>query len=277
MNIGIDLGGRTTSVGWVEDRAVRVLHDAPTPDDPDDILSDLDDLLDRFPMAQATSIGVAVSGTVDGHTGAVRTLASVPSWTEVPLADRLTALYDVPTAVHNTAHCFAMAEYCFGSGRGASPMVGLVLDDGLDGGLVVDGTLLTGRTAGAGAFGAAPYKDGRYEQYCAGHFLEREYDTTAQAALERADDSDEEAQAMFEDMGTHLGHAVQSVVAAVDPACIVMGGPVRHAHPYFEDAMWEVLESFAAPGALDGLSFQLSQLKRPAVLGAAALGRMEGA
>jgi glucokinase len=277
MNIGIDLGGRTTSVGWVEDRAVRVLHDAPTPDDPDDVLSGLDDLLDRFPMAQATSIGVAVSGMVDGPTGAVRTLASVPSWTEVPLADRLTALYDVPTAVHRDAHCFAMAEYCFGSGQDTSPMVGLVLDDGLDGGIVVDGTLLTGRAAGAGAFGAAPYRDARYEQYCAGQFLEQEYGTTAQAALERADDGDEEAQAMFEDMGRHLGHAVQSVVAAVDPACIVMGGPVRHAHPYFEDAMWDALASVSAPEALEALSFRLSQLKRPAVLGAAALGRMEGA
>jgi glucokinase len=277
MKIGIDLGGGTTSVGWVEDRAVRVLHDAPTPDDPDDVLSGLDDLLDRFPMGQATSIGVAVSGTVDGRTGAVHTLASVPAWTEVPLADRLTALYDVPTVVHNNAHCFAVAEYCFGSGQGTSPMVGLVLDDGLDGGFVVDGTLLMGRTAGAGTFGAASYKDGRYEQYCAGQFLERAYDTTAQAALERAEDGDEEAQAMFDAMGTHLGHAVQSVLAAIDPACIVMGGPVRHAHPYFEDAMWEVLESFAGPEALDGLSFQLSQLKRPAVLGAAALGRMEGA
>jgi glucokinase len=277
MNIGIDLGGRTTSVGWVEDRAVRVLHDAPTPDDPDDVLSGLDDLLDRFPMAQATSIGVAVSGMVDGPTGAVRTLASVPSWTEVPLADRLTALYDVPTAVHRDAHCFAMAEYCFGSGQDTSPMVGLVLDDGLDGGIVVDGTLLTGRAAGAGAFGAAPYRDARYEQYCAGQFLEQEYGTTAQAALERADDGDEEAQAMFEDMGRHLGHAVQSVLAAVDPACIVMGGPVRHAHPYFEDAMWDALASVSAPEALEALSFRLSQLKRPAVLGAAALGRMEGA
>ena len=156
-------------------------------------------------------------------------------------------------------------------------MVGLVLDDGLDGGLVVDGTLLTGRTSGAGSFGAASYRDGRYEHYCAGQFLERTYDTTAQTALERAEDGDKEAHAMFEEMGTHLGHAVQSVVAAVDPACIVMGGPVRHAHPYFEDAMWEVLASFSPPEALEALSFRLSQLKRPAVLGAAALGRMEGA
>lgn len=276
MKIGIDLGGRTIAVGWVEDRAVRVLHDAPTPDEADAVLERVEALLDRFPMEQATSIGVAASGRVDGRTGVVQTLASVSSWDEVPLADRLEVQYDVPTTVQNNANCFALAEYCYGSGRGTSPMVGLVLGDGVNGGIVIDGVLLTGRNSGAGAFGAVPYRDGRYEQYCAGQFIKQQYDTTVPAALARADDGDEEAQAMFEDMGTHLGHAVQSVLATVDPACIVMGGPARQAHPYFEDAMWEVLHTFSTPQALDALSFQLSQLKRPTVLGAAALGRMEG-
>ena len=277
MKIGIDLGRRTISVGWVEDRAVRVIHDAPTPDAADDVLACLDDLLSRVPMGQATSIGVAVPGPVDGEAGVVRTLPSVSSWTDVPLADRLTVCHDVPAAVQRDANCFALAEACYGSGQGVSPMVGLVLNEGIGGGVVVDGTLLTGCTFSAGAFGAAPYKDGRYEHYCAGQFIERAYDTTVQEALERAEDGDEDARAMFATMGTHLGRAVQSVLAAVDPACIVMGGALRHAHPYFEDAMWDELEAFSSPQALETLSVQLSQLKRPAVLGAAALGSMEAA
>lgn len=151
-------------------------------------------------------------------------------------------------------------------------MVGVVLGTGFAGGIVVNGELFEGRNGGAGEFGTAPYRDGIYEEYCAGLFFERQYDTTGAEAFERAKDGDEEAQAMFEEMGTHLGRALKSVLYAVDPAHIVMGGSVRHAYPLFEEAMWAEIETFAFPRALDNLTFTLSTLEHAGVLGAAALG-----
>jgi glucokinase len=277
MRLGIDLGGTSIRVGRVDDRAVRVLHEAPTPADGsrDEVLDQMYDLLERFPVEQATSIGAGVPSVVDVEDGVVYDVQNIPSWTEVPLKALLEDRYGVPTHVQNDANCFAMAEYHYGSGRGASPMVGLILGTGFAGGIVVDGTLLSGRNCGAGEFGTAPYKDSIYEHYCAGQFFERQYDTTGAEAFERAEAGDEDAIAMFEELGTHLGRAVQLVLYAVDPACIVMGGSVRHAYSLFEDAMWAELDTFAFPRTLDTLEIRLSQLEHAGVLGAAALGLEE--
>lgn len=275
FRIGIDLGGTNIRVGLVEDRAVRVLHQAPTPADGSEaeVLEQIYSLVDRLPADEAASIGAGVPSVVDVESGVVYDVQNIPSWTEVPLGPRLEERYGVPAHVQNDANCFALAEYHYGSGQGESPMVGLILGTGFAGGIVVDGELLTGRNCGAGEFGTAPYRDGMYEHYCAGQFFEREYDTTGAAAFERAEAQDEEALAMFDEMGTHLGRAIQSVLYAVDPACIVMGGSVRTAYPYFEEAMWDELQTFAFSRTLDNLTFHLSELEHAGVLGAAALGR----
>ena len=273
MRIGIDLGGTTVRAGLVEDRAVRVVHEAATPaDGPQEaVLDQIYALLDRLPVEQAASIGAGVPSMVDPATGVVYDVQNIPSWTEVPLGARLEARYDVPAHVQNDANCFALAEYHYGSGQGQSPMIGLIVGTGFAGGIVVNGELLSGHNCGAGEFGTAPYRDGIYEEYCAGLFFEAR-GTTGKAAFERAKAGDAEAQALFEELGTHLGRALTSVLCAVDPACIVMGGSVRHAHRFFEDAMWAELRAFEFPRMVDTLTIRRSALEHAGVLGAAALG-----
>jgi glucokinase len=276
MRIGIDLGGTTVRVGLVEDRAVRVVHEAPTPaDGPQEaVLDQIYELVDRLPVDEVASIGAGVPSMVDPETGVVYDVQNIPSWTEVPLGARLGARYGVPVAVQNDANCFALAEYHYGSGQGQSPMVGLIVGTGFAGGILVNGTLLSGHNCGAGEFGTAPYRDGIYEEYCAGLFFEK-HDTTGRAAYERARAGDDEAQALFDELGTHLGRALKSVLCAVDPACIVMGGSVRHAYRFFEEAMWAELRSFAFPRMLDTLTIRRSELTDAGILGAAALGRQD--
>jgi glucokinase len=273
MRIGIDLGGTTVRVGLVEDRAVRVVHEAPTPADDarDAVLDQIYALVDRLPVEEAESIGAGVPSMVDPETGVVYDVQNIPSWTEVPLGARLEARYGVPVAVQNDANCFALAEYHFGAGQGQSPMVGLVVGTGFAGGILVNGALLSGRNCGAGEFGTAPYRDGIYEEYCAGLFFERQ-GTTGKAAYEQARAGDDAAQALFDEFGTHLGRALKSVLCAIDPACIVLGGSVRHAYPFFEEALWTELRSFAFPRMLDHLTIHRSELEHAGVLGAAALG-----
>jgi glucokinase len=276
LKIGIDLGGTSVRAGLVEDRAVRVLHEAPTPADgtQDEVLEQIYALLDRLPTEEIEHIGAGVPSMVDVDEGIVYDVQNIPSWTEVPLGARLEERYGVPVFVQNDANCFALAEYHYGRGQGYSPMVGLILGTGFAGGIVVNGTLLSGHNCGAGEFGTAPYRDSIYEDYCAGLFFER-HDTTGKAAFERAQEGDQEALDLFRELGTHLGRALKSVLYAVDPACIVMGGSVRHAYPFFKEAMWAELESFAFPRTLENLTFRLSTLDHAGVLGAAALGLRE--
>lgn len=273
LRLGIDLGATNVRVGLLDGDQLRDVQQAPTPADgrKEEVLEQIFAILDRMPVDDAASIGAGVPSTVDVDTGVVYDVQNIPSWTEVPLGARLRERYGCPVYVQNDANCFALAEYHFGSGGRESPMVGLILGTGFAGGIVVDGELFSGRNCGAGEFGTAPYKDSIYEEYCAGLFFERKHDTTGEAVYQRAQRGDESAQALFEEMGTHLGRAIQSVLYAIDPAHIVMGGSVRHAYPFFKDAMWGELRKFAFPRALDHLTFELSELEHAGVLGAAAL------
>lgn len=272
--LGIDLGATNVRVGLLQDQTLTRIEQAPTPAEgsEQDVLHQIYALLDRFPTDAVESIGAGVPSVVDVETGVVYDVQNIPSWTEVPLGDRLRERYGGPIHVQNDANCFALAEYHLGNGGAPSPMVGLILGTGLGGGIVANGRVLAGRNCGAGEFGMLPYRDSVYEHYCAGLFFEREHDTTGKAAFERAQNGDEEARALFEEMGTHLGRALQSVLYAVDPAHIVLGGSVRHAYPFFKDAMWDELEKFAFPRALDHLTITVSSLEHAGVRGAALLG-----
>lgn len=278
MRLGIDLGGTNIRVGAIENRELQRLERAPTPAEGsrDEVLECLYALLDRFAGENIEHIGVGVPSIVDVEEGVVYDVQNIPSWTEVPLGALLADRYGVPVRIQNDANCFALAEYHFGSARGQSPMVGLVLGTGFAGGIVVDGRLYSGPNCGAGEFGTMPYRDSIYEHYCAGLFFDREYDTTGEAAYERAQKGDPEAEAMFDELGTHLGRAIQNVLYAVDPSHIVLGGSVSQAYPHFQEAMWDALQTFAFQRVLDNLTFTLSDLEHAGVLGAAALGYEHG-
>lgn len=274
IRLGIDLGGTNVRVGLLQDGRLQGVEQASTPltDDASDVLDRMSELIERFPVDKVDFIGAGVPSVVDVETGVVYDVQNIPSWTEVPLGAWLEDSYEVPVVVQNDANCFALAEYHFGKGQETSPMVGLIVGTGFAGGLVLDGELYSGHNCGAGEFGTMPYRDGIYEQYCAGQFFERVYDVTGKEAFRRAKAGDKEAQAMFDELGTHLGSALQAVLYAVDPECIVMGGSVTRAYPFFEDALWETMQSFAYPRSVDRLTLEISKLEYAGVLGAAALG-----
>jgi glucokinase len=273
MHVGIDLGATNIRVGLVDDRELVDVRQAPTPTDGSEeaVLEQICALLDRIPLEQVASIGAGVPSVVDVDDGIVYDVVNIPSWEDVPLGPVLEDRYGVPAFIQNDANCFALAAYHFGAGGNRSPMVGLIVGTGFAGGIIIDGELFAGRNCGAGEFGTAPYRDSIYEHYCAGLFFEREYGLTGAEAYERATSGDKDARAMFEEMGTHLGRAIKSVLYAVDPAHIVMGGSVRRAYPLFREAMWKEINTFAFSRGLDRLQFDVSELEHAGILGAAAL------
>jgi glucokinase len=208
---------------------------------------------------------------VDVEHGIVYDVQNIPAWTEVPLKDWLEARYGCPVAINNDANCFALGEHRFGAGQGHDAMIGLILGTGFAGGIIMDGALYSGHNCGAGEFGTMPYRDSILEHYCAGLFFQRTYGISGFEAFQRAEAGDAEAQAMFAEMGQHLGRGLQMVLYAYDPSFIVFGGSVRHAFPYFSAAMWDALDDFAFPRSVDRLTIAVSDLDHAAILGAAAL------
>ncbi len=71
--------------------------------------------------------------------------------------------------------------------------------------------------------------------------------------------------------GKHFGNAIKTILYALDPPLIVLGGSVRHAFQFFEQSMWQQIETLELKRGLQGLKIELSELDNSAILGAAAL------
>jgi glucokinase len=56
-----------------------------------------------------------------------------------------------------------------------------------------------------------------------------------------------------------------------DTSLIIFGGSVRHAYPYFSDAMWARINTFAYTKSLAKFQIELSELENSGILGAAGL------
>jgi glucokinase len=237
----------------------------------DRVLEQVCALIDRAEPEHADGIGIGVPSVVDIARGIVYDVQNIPSWREVPLKALLEERYNVPVLVNNDANCFALGEAHFGRGAGYRSMIGLIVGTGFAGGIIVDSRLYPGAHCGAGEFGMLPYRDSIYEHYCSGQFFTRHVGQSGAELFRRAADGDREALEVFETFGGHLGNGIQAILYAYDPEIIVLGGSVRKAFRFFEDAMWTAIRTFAFSQSVETLTIAVSELEHVAILGAAAL------
>src|SRR6478672_6414987 len=168
--IGIDLGGTNIRGGCVEENVLKSVlsrkltaHHAA-----EEVLQQVFQLTDAIITSSVEAIGIGVPGLVDQVTGTVFDVVNIPSWKKIPLQKIMEDRYKIPVVINNDANCFALGEYYFGKGRGASSMVGLTIGTGLGSGLVLNKQLFTGSHCGAGEFGMIPYMDQCIEYYASG-------------------------------------------------------------------------------------------------------------
>jgi len=271
--LGVDLGGTNVRAALVRDQrlgdvsSVRINpHGAA-----EEVLDQLCGLIDRTRSEDVDGIGIGVPSVVDVEKGVVYDVQNIPSWREVHLKSILEDRCGVPVLVNNDANCFALGEKHFGKGVGCRSLIGLILGTGFAGGVIIDGRLYPGRNCGAGEFGMIPYLESIYEHYCSGQFFTRRGGQTGAEVFRRAEAGDREAGKTFAEFGHHLGEAVKTILYAYDPEAIILGGSVRKAFRFFEDAMWESVRSFAFSNSVKGLTIAVSELEHVAILGAAAL------
>jgi glucokinase len=271
--VGVDLGGTNVRAAAVrgqqldEVSSVRITPQGSA----DEVLDQICGLIDRTKPPDMAGIGIGVPSVVDLARGIVYDVQNIPSWKEVPLKSILEDRYAVPVLVNNDANCFALGERHFGKGMGSQSLIGLILGTGFAAGIVIGGRLYPGRHCGAGEFGMIPYLESIYEHYCSGQFFTRQAGQTGAEMFRRASAGDGEALAMFAQFGHHLGHAIKTILYAYDPETIILGGSVRKAFRFFEDAMWASIRSFGFPSSLGSLAIAVSELEHVAILGAAAL------
>jgi glucokinase len=271
--VGVDLGGTNARAAVVRGHRLgdvtSVQIDARG--SVEEVLDQLCGLIDRAKAPGMDGIGIGVPSVVDIAQGIVYDVQNIPSWRAVPLKSILEERYAVPVLVNNDANCFALGEKHFGKGVGCQSMIGLILGTGFAGGVIIEGRLYAGRNCGAGEFGMMPYLDGIYEHYCCGQFFTRQLGQTGADLYRRAAEGDATALTAFAQFGHHLGEGIKAILYAYDPETIILGGSVRKAFRFFEQAMWESIRGFGFPNSVKTLTVAVSELEHVAILGAAAL------
>lgn len=271
--IGVDLGGTNIRVGKVVDYSIVDLFSRHISSDgtEKEIIEEVIDSIKKIIDGSVIGIGVGVPSVVDVEKGIIYNVQNIPSWKEVKLKEILENEFQVPVYINNDANCFVVGEKYFGIGKNYDNIVGLIIGTGLGSGFYFDNKQYVGANCGAGEFGMISYKDKNYEYYCSGQFFENEYKIAGDELFKLAKNNDKKALAIFNEFGHHLGNALTTILFAVDPEIIILGGSVSKSYEFYKNSVYEVLNKFPYPGSIRNLKIVVSRLSQVAILGAAAL------
>jgi len=245
---GVDIGASNVRVVIAnQDGEVEARRSGPLPPGPPErvlnaIGRTIDDLVRGVWVgASVAAIGVALPGLADPRTGSVSSVANMPGWHDVAIADLLGRPRRVPVAIENDANAAAIGEGWLGVAKAMRDFVFIALGTGIGAGVVLDGRLHRGVH---GLAGEVAYFRMTREQLVAGgwqHCLEAEVSGRASAAaatriigkhakpadlFDAARSGDARASDWLRSMQEQIAMAVVDIAALLDPEAVVFGGGV---------------------------------------------------
>lgn len=194
-----------------------------------------------FDKSDILGIGVGVPGPVD-TAGRSILLPINLNWRNVPVADLLEPLTDLPVTVEHAVQSMALAEAYFGAGARAESIAFVYLRAGLGAGLVVNAPLYSGGIRGAIELGhlhvienGAPCvcgSNGCIETVVSQSALNtmlKQADITpdergALTALYEATAENHKARDLIDEIVAHLATAISAVANIMNPEVIFLGG-----------------------------------------------------
>jgi len=226
-------------------------------------------LSDHKEIGACEGVGVVVPGMVDPTGGRVLHAPTL-AWRDVNLRDPLAAATGIPVHIENSGKACALAQlWATRSDVVASGhSVFVSVSDGLGVGVVVDGELLRGRHNTAGEFGHVPLSidgprcscgaTGCWEAYVSNiatlsRYFSRDLteakprgaDTTTftvEDLIARARAGDAKALAAVNSTARYLGLGLASIINALDPARIYIGGEITTAWSLIEPIVRSALK-----------------------------------
>jgi glucokinase len=271
--IGVIFGGKHLCAARIENGVIAdIIHREVNNREAEEvILSEIIHTINSVYTDSVAGIGVGVPSLVDVKHGIVINPTNIPSWHKVHLKDILEEQFNVPVYINNDANCFALGEKYFGVAKDYESIAGITIATGFGVGIIINGKLYSGRNAGAGEFCSIPYRDHDYEYYCSTKYFEEKYGLKNEILLARAKKKDKIALAIYELFGMDLGNAIKTIMYALDPDAIVIGGIMAEAYDFYKEAMLKTVNSFIYKGTVKNIKIFKSTEANIPVYGAAAL------
>ncbi|MEO8336551.1 MAG: ROK family protein [bacterium] len=215
-------------------------------------------------------IGIVVPGMVERLSGRVL-VAPQLGWRDVDIRDALTEGTGLPVSIENAPLACALAQMWLGQrGNNSDNFVYVTVSDGVGAGIVLNGQLIRGASDSAGEFGHNPLDPDGPQCLCGAHgcweaytsnqatlsrYLGRELSpiwgqSTRQAVpltiedlIARARGGDARAASAIEATGHYLGVGIGSIVNALNPSQVFVGGEITGA--------WDMIEVVVREGILE--------------------------
>tara|TARA_R110000824_G_scaffold399843_1_gene605973 strand:- start:62698 stop:63597 length:900 start_codon:yes stop_codon:yes gene_type:complete len=266
MRIGIDLGGtKIEGVALDKNGSELTRKRVPTPrGDYTATVTAVRDIVFALEKetSQQGSVGIGMPGTLSQVTGRVKNSNST-CLNHMPFNEDISAALERPVRLANDADCFALSEATDGAGAGMPSVFGVILGTGVGGGIVINGSLLSGPNGIAGEWGHNPLprilpdefpgprcycgKEGCIESWCSGPAFETEYETAENEKLTAAEIADlarkghRPAKSAIRRYSDRVARALSHVINLLDPHVIVLGGGMSNIDEIYDEitARWD--------------------------------------
>jgi glucokinase-like ROK family protein len=222
-------------------------------------------------------LGVAagVPGLVDYATGTVLFAPNL-GWKNAELGKILQKEFNAPIFVDNEANLAALGEYYFGAARGFEEVLYISAGAGIGGGIILNGSVMRGKTGFAGEFGHMTMDPegelcgcgnrGCWETQASQRALFKYIRETIAAGkksylqdllrgnlnslsvekvVDAARNDDKLARDAFNQIGSNLGIGIASLVNALNPELVVLGGPISLGWDFLRPAIEHELRTRA--------------------------------
>lgn len=201
--------------------------------------------LSNVKKSDQAQIGIGMPGSISPQTGCVQNANS--TWLNgKPFKEDIEAALQTRVRLANDADCFALSEATDGAGQNATSVFGVILGTGCGGGIVRNGTLMTGPHHIGGEWGhtCLPWqtrdefpgpqcwcgRKGCMETWVSGpalrawHAKQTGHDLEPETIVARAKEGDAQAQQALDQHGDRLARGLAAVSNIIDPDMIVLGG-----------------------------------------------------
>jgi predicted NBD/HSP70 family sugar kinase len=220
---------------------------------------------ENHPNKSLEGVGVSVPGRVDSET---QTLIFAPNlkWRRYDIKRTIEKGLGLPTEMENAATSCLMSELWFGRMDGVRDAVLITVSEGLGGGILANGHLVSGQHGMAGEFGHIPLdpsgprcgckQNGCWEIFASCNAALRYYSELApkakrvsfQELLNIAEEGDPAAVEALARQAKYIGRGLRIVIAALSPEVVLVAGDVTSAWGRFSPLIEKELEQQTLAG-----------------------------
>jgi predicted NBD/HSP70 family sugar kinase len=285
-----------TTAGEIRSRFVR---DLPRTESEIGAIEAMTEIIKRAVLPQPPPVVLSVASPVPlphHQTSAVGTAARrwewIPTWLGSGFGARLSDWLGTEVLVENDANLAALGELRYGSGRGRSDMVHLMLGEHSIGtGMVMGGRLIRGGAGLAGELAHVQVRANGRVCHCGGRgcllatitqelieLAQPAYDEqlTFASVLRLAATGDIGLQRVLADVGRAIGRPLADLCTMLNPSTVVLDGSVGPAGVHILRGLTDAIERYASPAMAAAATVTLGTLGDEAqTLGAVALLRDE--